>query len=79
MQQTDCVESVLRETFVRITGSGLISSLHSAFEETLFYAFEKESTIHSVGQNGGIERLQQPSWMTGYNQQIRHAFRPCSY
>jgi len=75
----ETVAAPLRETIDRMLGNSMVSRLHEAFEYTTFYAQEKGRVIYYHGQNGGIEGLQQGSWMLVYVHQIRYALRDCPY
>jgi len=75
----ETVEPPMHEVIDAMLGSVLPSTLHEAFEYTIFYAKEKGRVIYYHGQNGGIEGLLQGTWMVVYIHQLRYALRDCRH
>lgn len=69
----ETVDQPMKETLDRIFGTSIFGKTHLAYEKTLFYVPGYPQTFLWEGQAGGIEGLNQDTWVIVYLGQIKTA------
>lgn len=62
-----------------IYGTNIMGKTHLAYQKTLFYVPDEEKTFVWEGQSGGIEGLNQDTWVVTYLNQIKVAMSPYDF
>lgn len=65
------VDDFCQETLDKVFDSQIFSKTHKAFENTLIYTPDQDNMYYWEGQRGGIEGLNQYTWMTVYISQMK--------
>jgi hypothetical protein len=71
----ETVNPIMRETLAKIFGNDVIARIHEAYENSLFYIPDGDSTYYWEGQQGGIDGLNQYAWVWVYINQIKYAMK----
>lgn len=69
------VDQAMAPTLDKIFDIPIFSKTHWAYENTLFYVPDEETSYFWEGQSGGIEGLNQDTWVVTYLAQIKSAMR----
>lgn len=69
----ETVRPIAKETLDRIFGTNLFCKTHEAYQNTLVYVPDETATWFWNGQEGGIEGLNQDTWVWVYINQIKVA------
>ncbi|AUW34382.1 L [Blacklegged tick chuvirus 2] len=69
----ETVRPVAKETLDRLFGTNLFCKTHEAYQNTLIYVPDETHTWFWEGQEGGIEGLNQDTWVWVYINQIKVA------
>lgn len=69
------VDRAMAPTLDKIFDIPIFSKTHWAYENTLFYVPDEEESYFWEGQSGGIEGLNQDTWVVTYLAQIKSAMR----
>lgn len=67
----DLVRPVTSATLDKLFNYPIFSKTHEAFQNTLFYVPDEEGVSHWEGQEGGIEGLNQDTWVVCYIAMIK--------
>lgn len=77
--RSETVDLPMQETMDKLYGTSIFGKTHKAFENTLVYIPDNVETIWWEGQKGGIEGLNQDTWVIIYLNQIRVALHQFPY
>lgn len=77
--RSNTVDAVHKEYLDKIFGISLFGKTHLAFEKSLIYIPDENGVYSWQGQLGGIEGLNQDTWVTIYLPMIHAALRNCQY
>nr|WNV56441.1 MAG: RNA-dependent RNA polymerase [Wenzhou rodent chuvirus 1] len=69
----ETVRPVMKETLDSIYGTTIFGKTHLAYQKSLLYVPDKCGTWYWEGQDGGIEGLNQDTWVVVYIAQIKSA------
>nr|QHA33913.1 RdRp [Atrato Chu-like virus 1] len=69
----ETVDLVMEKTLDPVFGTQTFSRTHERYENTLFYVPDGDVTYYWEGQSGGIEGLNQDTWVSVYIPQIKTA------
>lgn len=69
----ETVDAPMKETLDKIFGTSIFGKTHLAYQQTLFYVPGFPDTYYWKGQAGGIEGLNQDTWVVVYLGQIKTA------
>jgi hypothetical protein len=69
------VRPVMRETLGRIFDTPIFERTHEAYQNTLFYVPDEGGTYYWEGQEGGIEGLNQDTWVVVYINMVKTALQ----
>lgn len=75
----ETVDEVHHEFLDRIFGTSIFGKTHLSFEKSLIYIPDEEGTYGWQGQKGGIEGLNQDTWVAVYIPMIHAALKDCQY
>lgn len=75
----ETVDIPMQQTLDRVFGENIFGKTHLAFQKTLIYVPDKSGTWSWLGQEGGIEGLNQDTWVVVYLGQIKSALEKFSY
>ncbi|ALP32028.1 putative RNA-dependent RNA polymerase [Imjin River virus 1] len=70
----ETVDDAMAPTLDKIYGTNIFSKTHLAYNKTLYYVPDESGTYYWHGQDGGIEGLNQDTWVVVYISQIKTAF-----
>ncbi|AJG39074.1 polymerase [Wuhan Mosquito Virus 8] len=70
----ETVDDTMVPTLDKIYGTNIFSKTHLAYNKTLYYVPDESGTYYWYGQDGGIEGLNQDTWVVVYISQIKTAF-----
>lgn len=70
---SEVVDDVMKVTLDPIFNTAIFSKTHLAFKKSLIYVPDAETTYYWKGQRGGIEGLNQDTWVVIYIAQIKCA------
>nr|QPB73971.1 RdRp [Hymenopteran chu-related virus OKIAV147] len=73
--RNEVISPFMIETMDRLFGSSIFSKTHKAYQKTLFYVPDEDTTYFWEGQAGGIEGLNQDTWVIAYISQIKVAMK----
>nr|UHR49767.1 MAG: RNA-dependent RNA polymerase [Hangzhou altica cyanea chuvirus 1] len=73
------VDCVMEHTLSRIFGTNIFNKTHLAFNKTFFYVPDNLETYYWEGQGGGIEGLNQDTWVVTYLSMIKVAIGDLGY
>jgi hypothetical protein len=73
------VDHVMSNTLDGVFGKKIFSKTHKAFEKTFVYVPDEKDFYYWNGQSGGIEGLNQDTWVVTYLGQIKSAMKPLGY
>jgi hypothetical protein len=73
------VDHPMKEILDPIFGTTIFGKTHLAYQNTLVYVLDEQGTFSWVGQEGGIEGLNQDTWVVTYLAQIKAALHECGY
>jgi Paramyxovirus RNA dependent RNA polymerase. len=80
--RTETVEIPMSQTLDKIFDTPVFSKTHESFMKTLLYNLyvpDKDNTYYWEGQAGGIEGLNQDTWVVVYIAQVKTALAPFPY
>jgi hypothetical protein len=78
-QRGEAAEPICKEILDPLFGTQTFQKTHLAYKKTFFYV-EDEETIHSwEGQSGGLEGLNQDTWVIAYINQVKAALADFEY
>lgn len=69
------VDNIMSETLDKIYDYPIFSKTHKAYQNTLYYIPDYKTTYYWYGQGGGIEGLNQDTWVVVYLSQIKVALQ----
>lgn len=69
----ETVDEIMVHTLDKIHGTSIFGKTQRKYGHTLFYVPDNETTIYWEGQSGGIEGLNQDTWVITYIAQIKTA------
>lgn len=72
-------DHVMYQTLDDIFDKRIFSKTHLAYEKTFFYVPDEGQFYYWDGQSGGIEGLNQDTWVVVYLGQIKSAMKPLGY
>lgn len=72
-------DHVMSQTLDDIFDNKIFSKTHLAYEKTFFYVPDENQFWYWNGQAGGIEGLNQDTWVVVYLGQIKSALKPLGY
>lgn len=75
----ETVDNVMKPTLDQIFGTQIFGKTHEAFNNTLVYIPDRDTTYYWDGQAGGIEGLNQDTWVVVYLSQIKSALDQFGY
>lgn len=70
----ETVDDTMAPTLDKIYNTKIFSKTHLAYNKTLYYVPDESGTYYWHGQDGGIEGLNQDTWVVVYISQIKTAF-----
>lgn len=79
MFRRQTVDPVMRELLDKLYGTSIFGKTMLAYNRSLIYIPDQEGTWHWEGQEGGIEGLNQDTWVTVYIGQIHTALSKYLY
>lgn len=78
-QRREVVDVVMSETLDPIYGVDIYSKTQLAYETSLYYVPDGSTTYSKVGLNGGIEGLNQDTWVVVYLASVRASLETIKY
>lgn len=73
------VDDMMVPTLDRVFGAAIFSKTHMAYEKSYYYVSDGDEMFGWDGQRGGIEGLNQYTWMTVYINQMRVALQDFAF
>ncbi|AJG39051.1 polymerase [Lishi spider virus 1] len=77
--RSETVDFPMEHTLDKVFGTKIFSKTHKAYEKTLMFVPDHGTTYSWEGQGGGIEGLNQDTWVVVYLAQIKTALDPFGY
>lgn len=78
-QRHECVEPIATQILDQVFDTTVFGKTHQAYKKTMFYVEDEEVVYQWDGQSGGIEGLNQDTWVIVYIHQIRTAMQEFEY
>uniref|UniRef100_A0AAT9J9Z8 RNA-directed RNA polymerase n=1 Tax=Blattella germanica chuvirus 1 TaxID=3133478 RepID=A0AAT9J9Z8_9VIRU len=75
----ETVEPIGTNILDAVYGTRIMGKTHIAYQKTLFYVPDEEKSFVWEGQSGGIEGLNQDTWVVTYLNQIKVAMSPYDF